>query len=811
LSLFSQQCPARISGLSTGVSICCMLFADDLGSSRPRGILDWKGDQSLSQARTVCHVLLERKGGSLIPPASTGEIRLFSKLRNEMLRLPAFLRHYRKLGVARFFLVDNGSTDGTTEYLLAQPDVHVFRTEGHFREARGGTDWLNALLGQFGVATWCVTVDVDELLWFPGVEQTRLSKLTAYMDAQGYQALGCLLLDLYPAGSLKDCAYTPDQDLAAAAPYFDIGPYIVTKPFRGVSRSPAYGVFGGVRGRVFYPEARLKPIFWKLRYLLFTWLPYRIPPLRQSTFLGRLQPKISPILTKVPLVRWDSESRYLDVNHYVTPRVMAPETGVVLHFKFLQDFHERAVHEAARGEYFDGASEYRRYCEKLKSDHALSFMYEGSTQIKDSSQLIQLGLMHDTDAWARERKANAVSGPVAKRTRPRCTVVTWFYDYQPGLLDFSYRIRALATEYDLTVIARKPLYAEELMVEGVTYSVIEVPEADLKSNIEYVLKVARLIRRERPDLVVHLGSHTASATLLTAGTRSAVYWNEHPSHYIGDVEGSPFKRILRALLRRLTYAGAIKAELVMPIGEAHRDDLLEHGADPSRVKLIYMGVSSDFEIPCASDQPPPLSSPKRPMVLIYTGTVMKERGRDVMLEAIAIANRDSMVAKLIIVGASSEQLDYCNERAKQLNIHDAVEIHGRVPGSRIPEFLRRADAGICIWEDRIYWRFNPPTKLFEYLVMGLPILASRIRTHTAYVENGLNGFVFDYSPEDLARVIGHLWEAQDTLPTLRRQAAESASKYGWSGIEPEFLAAVRDMVLSRTEPQTIGSPAEASG
>lgn len=354
----------------------------------------------MSRGASICHVLLEcRVGASILP--KTSEIRLFSKMRNEKLRLPAFLRHYRALGVGRFFIVDNGSTDGSTEYLQAQPDVHVFRTEARFREARGGTDWLNALLAEFGVGSWCVTVDVDELLWFPGSEHASLGKLTSYLDAQGYEALACLLLDLYPGGPLANCKYAPEEDLLKAAPYFDIGPYIRTKPTTG--RSPPYAIFGGVRGRVFYPEARSKPLGWRLRFALCTWLPNRVRPLRNWRLLRKHRPVVSPILTKIPLVRWDRESRYLDVNHFVTPKVLAPETGVLLHFKFLQDFHERAVREATRGEYFDGASEYRRYCDKLKSDPNLSFMYEGSTRVESNAQLVQLGLMRDSEVWARER------------------------------------------------------------------------------------------------------------------------------------------------------------------------------------------------------------------------------------------------------------------------------------------------------------------------------------------------------------------------------------------------------------------------
>jgi hypothetical protein len=88
--------------------------------------------------------------------------------------------------------------------------------------------------------------------------------------------------------------------------------------------------------------------------------------------------------------------------------VVAPETGVLLHFKFLQDFHEKAVQESTRGEYFGGASEYRRYCDKLQSNPNLSFMYEGSTKLESTEQLVALALMQDTEAWARHRAvANA--------------------------------------------------------------------------------------------------------------------------------------------------------------------------------------------------------------------------------------------------------------------------------------------------------------------------------------------------------------------------------------------------------------------
>ena len=70
---------------------------------------------------------------------------LFSTVRNEALRLPWFLKHYRDLGVVHFLFVDNGSTDGTGDYLGGHPDVSVWRTEASYKASRFGVDWMNAL------------------------------------------------------------------------------------------------------------------------------------------------------------------------------------------------------------------------------------------------------------------------------------------------------------------------------------------------------------------------------------------------------------------------------------------------------------------------------------------------------------------------------------------------------------------------------------------------------------------------------------------------------------------------------------------
>ena len=156
---------------------------------------------------------------------------------------------------------------------------------------------------------------------------------------------------------------------------------------------------GGMRERVFYSDVRAATVARRTRHALYNRLLSRIPAVSESRLARRWRPVHAPGLAKVPLVKWDKDTRYLDVNHHVSPKVVAEEAGALLHFKFLQDFPERAIAEAARGEYFDGGSEYRRYAERLAADPELSLRYERSVRYEDSEQLVRLGLACDTATW----------------------------------------------------------------------------------------------------------------------------------------------------------------------------------------------------------------------------------------------------------------------------------------------------------------------------------------------------------------------------------------------------------------------------
>jgi glycosyltransferase involved in cell wall biosynthesis len=304
-------------------------------------------------------------------PERAGEIRACMVVRNEALRLASVLDHCRRLGVERFLIIDNGSDDGTLELLLAQTDVHVFSSGDSYAANTMGLDWVNAILDTYADGHWVLTLDADELFIYPRYEQVPLAAFCRFLDATEARGVFSLMLDMYSDKPVAESVHAPGQALVETCAYFDRGPYRTL----AVSQFPNTRIYGGVRDRLFGQVLR-----------------------------GRFH---SPTVSKIPLVKWRAGTRYLASTHHLTPLPLSTLAGGLLHFKFLQDFHARAVTEAARGEHHSGAHEYRAYLELLAADPRFNLMSPASVRFEGSAQLVALGLMQTSDAY--ERFANALA------------------------------------------------------------------------------------------------------------------------------------------------------------------------------------------------------------------------------------------------------------------------------------------------------------------------------------------------------------------------------------------------------------------
>ena len=175
---------------------------------------------------------------------------------NEMFFLEAFLRYYRGLGVDRFIVLDDRSTDETAAFLARQPDVMIVgsdiryfeqvayppETLARIRETRAVRLWRDQLMDQFCEGQWAVAVDPDEFLALP---DGGLPALTAGLAAEGAEAVWGVMVDMYPRG-VRDLLGAPETARFSLATdwFFDARPHLDPAPGDRDAEGAAHGLSG---------------------------------------------------------------------------------------------------------------------------------------------------------------------------------------------------------------------------------------------------------------------------------------------------------------------------------------------------------------------------------------------------------------------------------------------------------------------------------------------------------------------------------------------------------------------------------------
>jgi len=291
-----------------------------------------------------------------------GDVLAAVTQRNEYDRLPFFLNHHRKLGIQHFLFVDNGSNDGSLEYLKDQPDVSVWATNSSYRLSRFGMDWLTWLQFKYAHDHWCLTLDADEIFIYPFHDTRPIQALTEWLDQGGRMSFGALMLDMYPKGPLGKRKYKRGSDPFKILNWFDRGNYMIQRQ----DILSNLWIQGGARARVFFAD----------------------------------NPRRAPTMSKTPLVKWNRRYAYVSSSHSILPRHLNMvydqdggelTSGVLLHTKFLNVVIDKTKEELERRQHFQNAALYDSYYESLLENPIL--WCEHSSQYSGWRQLEAMGLM----------------------------------------------------------------------------------------------------------------------------------------------------------------------------------------------------------------------------------------------------------------------------------------------------------------------------------------------------------------------------------------------------------------------------------
>ena len=232
-----------------------------------------------------------------------------------------------------------------------------------------------------------------------------------------------------------------------------------------------------------------------------------------------------------------------------------------------------------------------------------------------------------------------------------------------------------------------------------------------------------------------------------------------------------------------------RVDHVLVMIEESRERLIGKGLDPRAITIV-------------SNTPPMSKVPPHPrehhgtaLRIIYVGFLTRIRGLDVLIRGVR-AYLDSggeggpIQVDVIGKGAARDELVTLVE---QLGLQGHVRIHGWLEHSEVADLMEKANVGALTYRICGHWNHTIPNKLFDYMAMGLPVLATGVHPIARILGGTESGVVCrDQDPGDLAAKLLELRDAQFRQYLGHNGHAAIVSGYHWEVDERRLLDVIRN-------------------
>ena len=189
----------------------------------------------------------------------------------------------------------------------------------------------------------------------------------------------------------------------------------------------------------------------------------------------------------------------------------------------------------------------------------------------------------------------------------------------------------------------------------------------------------------------------------------------------------------------------------------------------------------------------PAALPDEPVPLLVThGTLTEGYGVQTLIEALPLV-RAEVEARALIVG-DGEYLGELRRQADLLGVRDDVEFTGRVPFTDVAGYLARARVGVVTLLRDGYMELLVPNKLFEYVALGLPVVAADLPGIRSYFGDDQVVYFEPGDARDLAEKVVALLTDEHLRADLVARSKRVYDEVAWERSAEVYLKLVDGLV-----------------
>jgi glycosyltransferase involved in cell wall biosynthesis len=312
-----------------------------------------------------------------------------------------------------------------------------------------------------------------------------------------------------------------------------------------------------------------------------------------------------------------------------------------------------------------------------------------------------------------------------------------------------------------------------------------------------------LIRHSRSyDIILSFGIKILPipALLLKLGARKiCVIRAESPMELREDISEESLRKMslsrVAKFLRIFQWARnwAIRqSDCFVAISSEIRQDLLDLGWNPGKIRSIPNGIDADLFFPVSSDEKSLLRQrldlPANKSLFVFTGRLAKSKGVLMLIQVWAELVRKYPDIHLVLVGSGSGVLSFdgCEEElityVKDHHLEESVSLTGQV--DNVQTYLQASDVFVFPSE---YEGFG--LVIVEALACGLPAVVTRVGVAREHIQDYDNGMLVE--PKDragLLRAMEWLLNHKELWPRMGMNARDGIKDKYSTAVEAEMYS-----------------------
>lgn len=277
------------------------------------------------------------------------------------------------------------------------------------------------------------------------------------------------------------------------------------------------------------------------------------------------------------------------------------------------------------------------------------------------------------------------------------------------------------------------------------------------------------------------------------GARVLLDMHEVMPELFMSIYAIPSRHPLVRLLKVLEWLSLKAANRVITVNEQCAAIFRSRGLAPGKLSIILNVPELPEEALAAAESDASLQNEEgEPFRLFSHGSILPRYGYAVLIRAMRLLLDQGRNVRLDIVGQGEQQSEL-EALCAELRLGDAVAFHGYQPFAELLKPMRAADLCVVALIKDVYTDIMLPNKLFEYVAMRKPVIASRTEAVLDFFGKDALAYYESESPEDMARTIAALMDDPERRAAMTGQAWQRMEPVMWERHKDEYLDIVESM------------------